>query len=211
MAKVAVKHVSYTTDTFFDFNVYTETDKYSFIHIDISDSPLFYNKIFDHFFNKDRLVQYIENMSNLKFNPSNKHYAMLYKHLGLYEDDYNLKIEKSKLEEEVIKILKDEYTLEDDGDGYLKINLDKMGRMGEYIFSCLLSEYFSFDCIIPKVHLTTDPNMSVFGIDTLFYSSKEKMLLFGESKLSKNINNGIALAKKSLKDYERQISCRTAN
>lgn len=78
-------------------------------------------------------------------------------------------------------------------------------KLGEFIFCNLLSEYFEFDCIIPKVHLTTDPNMSVYGIDTLFYSSTQDMILFGESKLSKSLTNGIGLIEKSLKEYEKQI------
>ena len=90
--------------------------------------------------------------------------------------------------------------------GRLICRLDKLGKVGEYIFSCLLEDYFGFDCIIPKVHLTTDYNMSIYGIDTLFYNEKENLLMFGESKISVRINNGITLIKKSLKDYEKQIS-----
>ncbi|MEQ8192657.1 MAG: Hachiman antiphage defense system protein HamA, partial [Candidatus Eremiobacterota bacterium] len=88
---------------------------------------------------------------------------------------------------------------------YLKVRLDKMGKIGEYIFCNLLSEYFGFDCIIPKVHLTTDPNMNVYGIDTLFYSYENDMILFGEAKLSKSLANGTGLINKSLKTYEQQI------
>lgn len=105
----------------------------------------------------------------------------------------------------MIRILSDEYELEDAGNGQLKVRLDKMGKIGEYIFCNLLSEYFGLDCIIPKVHLTTDPNMNVYGIDTLFYSCESDMILFGESKLSKSLSNGTGLINKSLQTYEQQI------
>ena len=47
--------------------------------------------------------------------------------------------------------------------------------------------------------------MSIFGIDTLFYSAENDMILLGESKLSKSLKNGIGLINKSLKTYEQQI------
>ena len=80
-----------------------------------------------------------------------------------------------------------------------------MGKIGEYIFSIILLEYFNMTCIIPKIALITDPNMSVFGIDTLFYDKQKKMLLFGESKFFSNINEGVSALKKSLINYEKQI------
>ena len=46
-------------------------------------------------------------------------------------------------------------------------------------------------------------NMSIFGIDELFLA--EDMILFGESKVSINLQNGIKLIKESLKEYEKQI------
>ena len=47
--------------------------------------------------------------------------------------------------------------------------------------------------------------MSVFGIDTLFYSTENNIIYFGESKISKTISNGIELLKKSLQGYQNQI------
>ena len=47
--------------------------------------------------------------------------------------------------------------------------------------------------------------MSIYGIDTLFYSTEKNMILLGESKLSKSLENGIGLINKSLKTYEQQI------
>lgn len=188
-----------------DFNVYHYKDNNSFIHIEIKDTQAFYNKIFDYFFYEDRLIKYAEGKAGIKFNRSKKDYTTLYKHLKLYIDDYNQKKEISKLEDELKDILLDEGLIEEDENNKLLIRLDKIGRMGEYFFSCLLNEYFGFDCIIPKVHLTTDPNMNVYGIDTIYYNSKKDEILFGESKFSKSLDNGIKLIKKSLKTYEEQI------
>ncbi|WP_324648163.1 Hachiman antiphage defense system protein HamA, partial [Bacillus pacificus] len=111
----------------------------------------------------------------------------------------------SELEEMLLLILKEEQVLEDE-DGKKLVRLDKMGKIGEYLFCCLLADFFEFDCILPKVHLQTDPNMNVYGIDTLFYSEKEHLLLFGESKMSLKLDNGLNLIKKSLKEYEKQVS-----
>lgn len=188
------------------FNVSYINNSYSFLHIDIRNDDDFYEKLFDYFFSEDKLVGYCEHMSSIKFEPTPKQFIMLYKHLKIYLDDYNLDKEISELDEEVIEILKQENLVSNDENGKLICRLDKLGKVGEYIFSCLLEDYFGFDCIIPKVHLTTDYNMSIYGIDTLFYNEKENLLMFGESKISVRIDNGISLIKKSLKDYEKQIS-----
>lgn len=171
----------------------------------MADSHSFYRGLFDYFFEESRLLRYAENKTNLHFEPTVKNYVTLFKHLGLYIDDFNIQQVPASIEKEVLRILSDEYELEDAGNGQLKVRLDKMGKIGEYIFCNLLSEYFGFDCIIPKVHLTTDPNMNVYGIDTLFYSRESDMILFGESKLSKSLSNGIGLINKSLITYEKQI------
>ncbi len=187
------------------FNVYSVNNDYSFIHIEIEDKPSFYEKIFDYYFSEDKLIQYCEHMTATHFEPSTKHYVILYKHLKTYIDDFNLEIEISDLEEILIKVFTEEQSLEIKK-GKNIVRLDKMGKIGEYIFCCILSDFFHFDCIIPKVHLQTDYNMNVYGIDTLFFCEEQSLLLFGESKLCKNIDNGICLIKRSLSEYERQIS-----
>ena len=57
--------------------------------------------------------------------------------------------------------------------------------------------------------------MSVFGIDSLFLDPSQHTIFFGESKVSKNIDNAITLINidnaitlinRSLLDYEKQIS-----
>lgn len=187
------------------FKVYSIDDTYSFFHIEIKDDISFYEKLFEYFFSEDKLIKYCEHTSNIKFMPSAKHFAILYKHLKTYIDDFNLTKDISDLDELLISILREEFTLEEN-EGKKLVRLDKMGKIGEYIFCCLLSDFFGFDCIIPKVHLQTDYNMSVYGIDALYYSECNNLLLFGESKVSIKLDYGVNLIKKSLEEYEQQIS-----
>lgn len=188
------------------FNVYLKGNQYSFCHIDIKDENKFYKSLFNYFFNEDKLLGYAENNFHLKFTPSKINYSKLYKNLRFFIDQKNLleNVDLTIFEQTIDKILNDELNIENkEGENYIRI--DKFGKIGEYIFSHILSEYFKLDCIIPKIKLTTSYNMSVFGIDTLFYSSKNNLIFFGESKVSKSIENGVELIKHSLKDYERQI------
>lgn len=193
-----------TSQHFNDFNVFSLDNSSIFIHINLTESS-FYKGFVKYFLDESRILRYAENKANLTFTPSKRNYVTLYKHLGYYIDEYNLEKLPTTIEEEVIKILADEYQLNDLGDGNLQVRLDKIGKIGEYLFCNLLSEYFNFNCIIPKVHLTTDFNMSIYGIDTLFYSTENDMILLGESKFSKSLKNGIGLINKSLKTYEQQI------
>lgn len=194
-----------SSEAFNNFTVFHVDEKTSFIHIDLANDFAFYKGLFDYFFSENRILSYAENKVGLAFTPSRKNYVTLFKHLGYYIDDSNIELLPEDIEIEVLHILADEYGLNDDGAGHLHVRLDKIGKIGEYIFCNLLSEYFGFNCIIPKVHLTTDSNMSVYGIDALFYSVEKDMILFGESKLSKSLSNGVGLLNKSLSTYEKQI------
>lgn len=190
---------------FNDFTVLSLNEKCSFIHIRLEDNNSFYKELFNYFFCETRMLKYIENKTGIVFTPTRENYITIFKHLGQYIDDFNLERLPEEIEADVVNILADEYGLNDDGAGHLHVRLDKMGKIGEYIFCNLLSEYFGFSCIIPKVHLITDYNMSVYAIDALFYSPSKNMILFGESKLSKSLANGIHLINKSLESYEKQI------
>lgn len=187
------------------FIVHQMEDNYSMIHIEIKDNEEFYKSLFDCFFTEDKLIKYAENKFNLKFSPTKINFTTLYKHLKVYIDDFNKEqYSIDELEEEMLKVLNEEYSIENKN-GNLRVRLDKIGKIGEYIFSCILNEYFKFQCIIPKVHLQTSYNMSIYGIDTLFYSEENSMILFGESKITKTLENGITLVGKSLDEYEERI------
>lgn len=191
-------------ESFDCFNVYKLQKSYQFFHIDIADTPTFYEKLFDYFFSEDKLLKYCEHTSSIEFTPTKRNYVTLFKHLKTYIDSENITTDASTLDSILLAVLQDEGILEDEK-GKQIVRLDKMGKIGEYIFCCLLSDYFNFDCIIPKVHLQTDYNMNIYGIDTLYYSKASNLLLFGESKLSKSLDNGIQLINASLKEYQNQL------
>ncbi len=198
--------VIYNIEEFDEFRVYILDDKYTFYHIDLKDTEEYYEGLFNYFFDEDKLLAYAENKSHLKFSPTKKNFVILYKHLFQYIDEYYDEIDINVIGEEVKKIILDEYETTEEKENALRIRADKKGKIGEYIFSCILKEYFKFDCIIPKVHMSTSRNMSIYGIDALFYCSNNNMLLFGESKLTNSLKNGVSLIKESLKDYEKSIS-----
>jgi hypothetical protein len=186
------------------FNIYSIDENHSFFHVQFEDSDEFFKNLFDYFFSENNLIKYCEHNKHLKFQPSDKNYVILYKHLQTYLDEKNKLVPIEELEEILLPILEEEYGLEDE-QGKKLVRIDKMGKIGEYLFCCLLSDVFQFDCIIPKVHLQTNYNMSVFGIDTLYYSTHNNLILFGESKFSLSLENGLGLIKTSLKKYEKQI------
>lgn len=187
------------------FTVYEEIDNNVFIHIEMKNEEAFYEKLYDYFFSEDKLLRYCENNKHLSFNPSPKAYTILYRHLRNYIDSEKEKISLPIFSEEIEQILAiEEIVTYEHGERVAR--KDKIGKIGEYIFFCLLNDYFDFDCILPKIHLQTDYNMSVYGIDSLFYSKQNDMLLFGESKFSVSMKNGVTLIKKSLDGYEQQIA-----
>lgn len=189
---------------FNDFEVFSYDDCKSFVHINITNPRLFYSKMFEYFFDESRLLRYIENKASISFRPTTANFAALYKKLKIFIDKENDIQIPQNLEKNLLDIVSAEHTIIEEN-GIKKIRLDKIGKIGEYIFSNILSEYFGYQCIIPKLNMLTDYNMSIFGIDTLFYSHENKLLLLGESKVSKSINNGIALINESLSSYQAQI------
>lgn len=189
---------------FNDFDVFSCDDCNSFIHINITNENLFYKNLFQYFFSEERLLKHIENKASVNFEPTKANYAALYKKMKIFIDKENLIDISPDLESEILQIIADEYTIVTDDETH-KIRLDKIGKIGEYIFSVILSEFFGYQCIIPKLNMITDKNMSIFGIDVLFYAVESKMLLLGESKVSKSVKNGISLINKSLSTYQEQV------
>lgn len=184
-----------------DFIVYSEENKYTLVHLYV-EKENFYNLLFKYFFSEERLLKYVENKESVHFMPTKANYSKLFKNLKKFIDSENTKFDKSKFCAELEKFIKVDGL---DEESLLKFRKDKIGKIGEYIFSIILLEYFGMTCIIPKLTMITDPNMSVFGIDTLFYDKKNDMLLFGESKFYANLNDGISALQKSLLNYEKQI------
>ena len=189
---------------FNEFVVHISGENNCFVHVNINDEKIFYKKFFQYFFDEKRLLNYIENKTSTIFNPTKGNYAQLYKTLRIFIDKENIISFPSDIEEEILNIIADEYSIIEK-DGEKMIRLDKMGKIGEYIFSNILSEYFGYQCIIPKLNMLTDFNMNIYGIDVLFYSPQEKLLLLGESKVCKDVKNGISMVNKSLTNYKTQI------
>ena len=187
-----------------DFNVYKNQDKFSFVHIELNNPEKFYLKLFEQFFDYSKLLEYCENQKGIVFEKNKQNLSNLFVNLELFIDQENEILLEENLEDNVKQICIKEKFL-DFKDGKYYIRKDKIGRMGEYIFSNLLSDYFNFDCVIPKVCLATNRNMSVYGIDTVFYSSEKDLLLFGESKFTTTLDSGIELINKSLENYESSI------
>lgn len=195
--------INYSTVRFDTFDVHNLKDNYSFFHINIKDSKLFLKGLVEYILNEDKLLRYAENKSGMMFKPTQKNYVTLFRELNNFIDDEN--IESFMFDIELEDVFRDEFKESEIDEKEGIIRLSKIGRIGEYIFHIFLSEYFNFNCIIPKVKLTTDKNMSVYGIDALFLDRDNEMILFGESKVTNKIENGIAMVKKSLKNYENEI------
>ncbi|HFR3707223.1 TPA: Hachiman antiphage defense system protein HamA, partial [Streptococcus suis] len=129
-------------------------------------------------------------------------YVKLYKNIQYFLNEELMKIPIVDLDDELGRILSEEYECLKDSDDKFLIKQDKIG---EYIFHLILTRYFGYRCIIPKFRVTTDRNMSAFGIDTLFFDDEKNEILFGEAKFSKKLKNGVSLVNRSLKDYEQNI------
>ena len=158
----------------------------------------------DYLLKEENLLNYANRTNPIPFEPNRYCYCKLYKTLSLFLSEEMEQIYLDQYSKDLQDILKNEYRFIND-DGSTKLQLDKIGKLGEYTFHLLLTQFYGLDCIIPKFTLTSNRNMSIFGIDTLFYNEKENAIYFGESKVSKNINSAIKLVNESLSNYEHQI------
>ena len=156
-------------------------------------------------FDEKNLLLYSELNTGVEFTPGKKEYVKLYKNIQYFLDKELMNIPIVDLDDELERILSEEYECLKDSDGKISIKQDKIGKIGEYIFHLILTRYFGYKCIIPKFRIITDRNMSAFGIDTLFYDDEKSEILFGEAKFSKKLKNGVSLVNRSLKDYEQNI------
>lgn len=186
---------------FDNFTLYMNGEKNIFIHVDI-DTSEFYKNLFNCFFHEDRILNYISNKTNIKFSSKQEDFVKLYKKINDFIDEENLSIDLIDFENELKKYIDwENYSKEE----LLTLRRDKVGKVGEYIFHNILVDYFNSLCIIPKLNITTNRNMSIYGIDVIFYNPSDNTLMFGESKVSKSLENGIKLVNDSLKNYEHQI------
>lgn len=159
----------------------------------------------DYVLSEKNLLNYANTMSPTVFSPTLANYKRLYTTLETFLNAELELLTFDDVSNEIRDTLGDEYTFINK-DGETLIQKDKIGKIGEYIFHVLLTQYFKVNCIIPKFRCTTDRNMSVFGIDALFFDPAERIIYFGESKVCKTIDNAITLVNRSFADYESQIS-----
>lgn len=183
------------------FTVYEFNDKYIFIHVDLGTDKL-YSELLNYYFSEKKILSYFLNKTNITFDKTKADYASLYKGLANFFDEENKEVDLELLKKELSEYIDwEEYG----DDELLKFRKDKAGKIGEYIFHHILNEYFNLSCVIPKITLGTSPNMSVYGIDVIFWDAENYMLLFGESKVSKSLDNGVSLINTSLGKYKKQI------
>lgn len=187
-----------------NFDVYEFEKDHTFIFADFPNKGSFLEGLSEFVLSEDNLLNYAKRTSKINFSPTVKNYKRLYDNIGIFLNAELETLSVNDLSQELVNVLGEEYDLFN-VDGELTIQNDKIGKIGEYIFHILLTQYFRLECVIPKFKCITDRNMSVFGIDSLFFDSESKRIYFGESKFSKRINNGITLVNKSLVDYEDQI------
>ena len=190
---------------FEEFKIYNEENKYSFLYADFDDENKFLKGLVSYIFDEKNLLLYSELNTGVEFTPGKKEYVKLYKNIQYFLDKELMNIPIVDLDDELERILSEEYECLKDSDGKISIKQDKIGKIGEYIFHLILTRYFGYKCIIPKFRIITDRNMSAFGIDTLFYDDEKSEILFGEAKFSKKLKNGVSLVNRSLKDYEQNI------
>lgn len=190
---------------YFDYTVYSLNDCHTFIHFHLNNEDRFYEYIATFFLNENRLIQYVENDRAVHFTATQHQKIELYKRLALFAaNPIEFEITEA-FDPVVMEALKADYEIIERSDGGYIAKQPVVGRFGEYFLHVILSEFFKLNCVVPKISLTTDSNMSVYGIDSLFYSHDNHKLFFGESKFSKALNSGVSLIRKSLETYEDQI------
>lgn len=186
------------------FDVYFSAEGHSFVYADFKDNDSFIDGLVEYIFKEENLLNYAKRNNKIGFSGTQKQYAKLYNNISMFLNTELETLEVDDVTDELKDILGQEYTLVDDA-GNLKVQNDKVGKIGEYTLHLLLNNYFGLDCVLPKFRCTTDRNMSVFGIDTLFLDVAKRILYFGESKFCKTLDNGITLINRSLEKYEEQI------
>lgn len=192
-------------EKFGQFTVYKSDVSNSFLYVNFSDPHRFMDGLSDYVLSEENLLNYANTMSSAGFVPTLANYKKLYSALGTFLNAKTELLTFDNVSQEVRDALGEEYTFISN-DGKTLIQNDKIGKIGEYIFHVLLTQYFKVGCIIPKFRCITDRNMSVFGIDALFFDPIGRVIYFGESKVCKTIDNAITLVNRSFADYETQIS-----
>lgn len=190
------------------FKVYKKENKYCFLYLNFQDENKFLEGFVSYIFNEKNLLLYSEMSTSINFeNLGKKEYTKLYQNISLFLN-YKLQQIPWKLDDlDDKEIEKKPSAFFKKNDNQCHINQNKIGMLGEYIFHLLMTKYFQYKIITPKFKLTTNRNMSVYGIDLLFYNDNDNKneIIFGESKLTERLTDGIKQVNKSLENYEEKI------
>lgn len=193
------------TETFEQFTIYKDGSSDSFVYAHFDKPDLFMNGLADYLLSEYNLLNYANTLTPIDFTPTPAIYKKLYNTLGTFLNSDLELLTFDDVSEEVRTALGEEYHFVD-SNGKTLLQKDKIGKIGEYALHLLLTNYYKVHCIIPKFRCTTDRNMSVFGIDALFFDPEQHTIYFGESKVCDKIDNAITLANCSFDDYEEQIA-----
>lgn len=192
-------------ELFNQFTVYKHDASSSFLYAHFDNPDLFMDGLSEYLLNESNLLNYANTLTPIEFTPNPIIYTKLYRTLGSFLNSELELLTFDDVTDEVYTTIGEEYSFIDIN-GKTLIQKDKIGKIGEYAFHLLLTNYYKVNCIIPKFRCTTDRNMSVFGIDALFFNPNQRTIYFGESKVCKSIENAIILVNRSFDDYEEQIA-----
>lgn len=192
-------------EAFKQFTVYKCDVASSFLYAHFDNPDLFMDGLSDYLLSESNLLNYANTLTPIEFTPTPAIYKKLYNTLGSFLNSELELLAFDDVSDEVCTALGEEYHFIDIN-GKTLVQKDKIGKIGEYALHLLLTGYYKVHCIIPKFRCTTDRNMSVFGIDALFFNPNQRTIYFGESKVCNSIENAITLVNRSFDDYEEQIA-----
>lgn len=196
----------YEISSFNGFDVYKFNNEHVFVKLGKSIMEK-YDGFFDWAFCDESLLRYIDFQDDCEAESLDdfQRVAVL-KALKRFIDNENIGMfPYDRKYDGIYEILKEEDLLFLEGEN-TKIRKDKVGKIGELFFYNILADYFHFTCIFNKANLTSSFNMSVYGMDELFYSPKDNLLMFGEAKFCESLDNGIGLIEQSLLEYEDRLN-----
>jgi hypothetical protein len=86
---------------------------------------------------------------------------------------------------------------------------NKGGELGELLLYCFLESHLKAPKILSKLELKTSTNHYVNGADGVHYLKLEDgnyQLIFGESKIEKNLTHGLTNAFKSINEFKEEVN-----
>lgn len=135
-------------ERFEQFTVYKSDVSNSFLYVNFSDPDRFMDGLSDYVLSETNLINYANTLSPTAFTPTLANYKKLYSTLETFLNAEMELLTFDNISNEVKDTLGDEYNFINKN-GETLIQKDKIGKIGEYIFHILLTQYFKVNCIIP--------------------------------------------------------------